>query len=512
MKLFFLTTLFLQTTVFATEYIAYFSQPIKELPEIRSGKITSKKTFGPNGQFLLIESNENFNTTQLAFTKIPNFKHLSPNNHISIPTEIPPSSNINGLWWQDAIQLSEAHEISEGSEDLVVAVIDTGVDYRHQDLKDSIFINSNEIPNNNIDDDQNGFVDDYYGYDFFSNLGGGMDDNGHGTHCAGIIAANGNFKGVAPKVKILPIKFLNNYGSGDILKAIEAINYAMIRGAKILTNSYGNPNNNQAFYEAVKIATNSGALFFAAAGNAKNDNDERGEYPANYSLKEVLSIGASNSSARKATFSNFGQLSVDLFAPGDNIYSLDLNNQYKIRSGTSMATPMAAGLAALIWSEHPQLNNQEIREILIKSSNQISSLYSYAQTPGVINALNGLKMIYPPSYFPIPRSKITSKEIVLESDSPYENNSRKTYELNLPNAKMISVHFNLIDVENAYDYLQIENTNGQILKKITGEFAAGDTQFFNQSKLIFRIVSDNTQVAKGFKIDRVNYVNDAGRK
>ena len=212
------------------------------------------------------------------------FISLSTNEKIKLYPTINNRNPSNGLWWQETIKQNQAHQINKGSSDIIVGVLDTGVDYLHNDLKENIFFNEKEIPANGIDDDNNGKIDDYYGFNFFSNYGSGMDDNGHGTHCAGIIASNGDLIGVAPNVKILPLKFLNNYGSGDIAKAIDAITYAVDMGAKILTNSYGNPNSNQAFLEAVNYAKENGVLFFAAAGNAKNDNDGRGGIPSQLPL------------------------------------------------------------------------------------------------------------------------------------------------------------------------------------------------------------------------------------
>ena len=413
---------------------------------------------------------------------MPTFKSLSNNLKIQLDLSTPNSKKIYQVlptnhWWQENIELNEAHKINKGDNETIVAVIDTGVDYLHQDLKNNVHINHKEIPSNGVDDDQNGYIDDYYGFNSFTGSGSGMDDNGHGTHCAGIVAANGQLKGVAPNVKILPLKFLNNYGQGDIAKAITAITYAVKMGAKIITNSYGNPNSNAAFLEAVKYASENGVLFFAAAGNAKNDNDLRGEYPANYHLDNVISVASNNSENRKSSFSNFGQLSVDIFAPGENIYSLDVNNRYKTRSGTSMATPMAAGIAALIWSEYPSLSSTEVASLIKTTSSKSANFYKLSQTPGTINALTALTKTKTPNIYPFPRSEIRTINYQLKSDSPYQNNTNKPYEISVPDSKAMSINFDLIDIENGYDYLQIESKSGAVLKKLRDMFPEADRIF-----------------------------------
>ena len=220
--------------------------------------------------------------------------------------------------------------------------------------------------------------------------------------------ANGTFKGVAPKVKILPVKFLDHYGRGDLANAIAGIGYSLKMGANILTNSYGNPNSSLAFKEAISLALEQNVLFIAAAGNAKNDNDARGEYPANYAVKNVISVGASNQGNGKADFSNYGQLSVSLFAPGQSIYSTDVNNQYKTRSGTSFATPIIAGIAALIWSEHPQLTAEEVASTINESTSHQQSLYKFSKFAGVANARDAVLLNTKPPYSPVPRSKLTT--------------------------------------------------------------------------------------------------------
>lgn len=222
------------------------------------------------------------------------------------------------------IDASEAWVGAQGSDEVVVGVIDTGVNITHPDLINNIYTNPNEIPDNGIDDDQNGFIDDVNGWDF------GNDDNTvfdlvdgdeHGTHVAGTIAASLNgigVVGVAPKVKIMPIKFLVN-GSGTTYDAIDAIYYAKQMGVKILNNSWGGGDYSQALYDAIEDCN---ALFVVAAGNDGINIDQAPSYPASYTCDNILSVASINNRGDLSDFSNFGKNSVDLAAPGEVILSV----------------------------------------------------------------------------------------------------------------------------------------------------------------------------------------------
>ncbi len=270
------------------------------------------------------------------------------------------------------LNAAEAWKITEGSAEVIVAVIDSGVDYFHPDLRNNIAVNAAEKNGRSgVDDDGNGYIDDVYGYDFFNDRANGYDDNGHGTHCAGIIAAEKNaigVRGIAPRVKILPIKFLGKNGSGDTADAIRAIDYAVSRGARILSNSWGGGGASQLLDDAIQRAINQGAIFVAAAGNSAMDNDETENYPANY--PNVISIGSSDSRDARSSFSNYGNKTVKLFAPGSAILSTYPNGQYRSLSGTSMATPQVSGAIALALSLEPNLSRANVTSDLCNSSVQ----------------------------------------------------------------------------------------------------------------------------------------------
>src|SRR5215203_2161576 len=255
------------------------------------------------------------------------------------------------------INALEASAVTNGDSNLVVAVIDDGVDFSHPDLAGRAWTNPGEVPNNNLDDDNNGYIDDVNGWDFY-NRDKTVHDAGvdaHGTHVSGTIAASVNGQGVvgvAPNVKIMALKFLGPEG-GYTSDAILAIQYAKAEGAKISNNSWGGGPYDQALYDAIN---NSGSLFGAAAGNWGGNNDICYPlYPASYDLPNILSVAAVNNQGNLADFSNYGATSVDISAPGVSILSSVPPATWESLSGTSMATPHATGAAALVASVEPAL-------------------------------------------------------------------------------------------------------------------------------------------------------------
>ncbi|MGF1512592.1 MAG: S8 family peptidase [Elainellaceae cyanobacterium] len=290
------------------------------------------------------------------------------------------------------IDAPEAWEISTGS-GVVVGVIDSGIDYTHPDLADSLWTNPGEIPGNNRDDDGNGYVDDYYGYDFVNDDGDPMDDNGHGTHVAGTIAASGSNQlgtiGVAPDAKVMALKFLDSDSQGSTFDAIQAIEYAMVMGADLTNNSWGGAGYSQALRDAIATSAYVGQTYIAAAGNVGSDNDIEPEYPASYDLDNVISVAASTPSDQLADFSNYGLTSVDVVAPGSSIYSTIPGGDYMARSGTSMATPHVTGIAALLLSAYPELSVDDLRAALLESVDPLP-LTNTVASGGRVNAHQAL--------------------------------------------------------------------------------------------------------------------------
>ena len=291
-----------------------------------------------------------------------------------------------GLNSTAGVNAEKAWTKTKGNSGVVVAVIDTGVDYDHYALKNSMWRNNGETFDG-TDSDGNGYVDDVFGVNVLKRTGDPKDDHGHGTHCAGIIAADSpSLKGIAPKVSIMGIKFLNKKGEGTLAGAIEAIEYAVNHGADVLSNSWGGKMGSEALEDAIRYAEKMGVLFVAAAGNNNRNNDRRATYPANYKIGNVISVAASTSSGMKSYFSNYGKETVDLFAPGSNILSSFLNNKTKSYSGTSMATPFVSGAAALYLSYRGKVHYSVVKDAIFEGVDYSSSFKNYVKTGGKLDA------------------------------------------------------------------------------------------------------------------------------
>ncbi|MCX7760997.1 MAG: S8 family serine peptidase [Hydrogenothermaceae bacterium] len=267
----------------------------------------------------------------------------------------------------------------------MVAVIDSGVKLDHPDLKDNIWKNPGETDcNNGIDDDNNGYIDDCYGWNFVDNNNNPMDDDGHGTHIAGIIGAvTNNSTGVAGvnwKIKIMPVKILDSNGNGDLLTLVKALKYAADNGAKVVNLSLGYPSSctyvdsSQALKDAIDYVKSKNVIIVAAAGNYSCDDDVYPFYPATLNVDNIISVGSSSSDDKLSYFSNYGKNSVDILAPGENIVSTYIDQTgYKSLSGTSMATPFVTGAVALILSNKTDIPNPfAVRDLIVNSADKNS--------------------------------------------------------------------------------------------------------------------------------------------
>ena len=311
-----------------------------------------------------------------AFAKSPGVERVEP-NYVVRPLLVPDDPLYGSLWGMDQIGGPDAWDLLTPS-DVLVAVIDTGVDYDHEDLAANMWVNPGETPGDGIDNDFNGFVDDVHGWDFYDNDPDPMDEEGHGTHVAGTIGAVGNnatgVAGACWGVEIMAVRFLGT-GGGTTVDAIEAVEYATLNGAKILNNSWGGGGYSRALYEMIAVSDGFGALFVAAAGNGGadgigDDNDAVPFYPASYANPNIISVAASTAGDALAGFSNFGAESVDLAAPGVSILSTYPGDSYTSMQGTSMAAPHVAGACALLWAWYPSLNPYEVRGLILNSAFQ----------------------------------------------------------------------------------------------------------------------------------------------
>lgn len=284
-----------------------------------------------------------------------------------------------------------------GSDDVVVAVLDTGVDYNHEDLTENMWRRPEKM--DPYRDNELGTIDDENGFNAIDGTDP-MDDNGHGTHCAGIIGAEGEnnlgIAGVNWKVQIMPLKFMNAGGSGSTKDAIEAINYVIDRkkagvNVRIISASWGSTQKSRALGDVIRKAYENDILFVAAAGNSSVDNDRNPHYPSSYDVPNVVSVAALDRHDALASFSNYGAKSVAIAAPGVDILSTWLGNEYEEKSGTSMATPVVSGVAALILAENPQMSVDDLKKKLLASTDPVAVLKGKTVTGGRINAAKALE-------------------------------------------------------------------------------------------------------------------------
>jgi thermitase len=277
-----------------------------------------------------------------------------------------------------------------------VAILDTGIDTDHPDLKSNVY-KSEDKPNNGKDDDKNGYVDDTYGLNVIKGKGSGEDDNGHGTHVSGIVGGRGNndvgVSGTCWSTKLLAVKFMNSKGKGSTSDAIAGIDYAVKQGFKIINCSFGSSSKSSSLHDAVDYAQDHNVLLVVAAGNDSENIDKDPLYPASYSDSNILAVAASTSDDTLADFSNFGSEAVDVAAPGESIYSTYLGGGYRILSGTSMAAPYAAGVAALLRKQESDATYGNLRYAIRHKVDKPSALNGKVAYDGRLNAEKALAAI-----------------------------------------------------------------------------------------------------------------------
>jgi subtilisin family serine protease len=389
-------------------------------------------------------------------------------------------------------------KVTKGSDKIVVALIDTGCDYTHPDLKDNIWVNEKESPANGgvpgKDDDGNGYIDDVYGYDFvsgdrtsFKGIPGDpdpMDDGGHGTHCAGSIGAKPNDgQGVAGlnwKVKIMCVRFLGDQG-GSTVDAYRAVRYARENGAMIMSNSWGGTgDDSQLFRAELRKAQDKGILFVVAAGNDGTNNDIKPHWPSNHRNEEfrgkrfdnVLSVAASDNQDAPADFSNYGHESVDVYAPGVAIVSTypqaltpPGRAPYATMSGTSMATPYVAGVAALMMAANPSLigNAKEVIRLINETADVNETLLGKVASNGRINAYKAVTaQLAGPKAAPVWQTK--AQKVNQRGFNTDLVDIR--HEIKVEGAKAIKVHFDFVQIEEPYDSIYIYDKDYRLISTV----------------------------------------------
>jgi subtilisin family serine protease len=404
------------------------------------------------------------------------------------------------------INALKAWDITRGSRAVKIAVIDTGVDYTHPDLKANMWVNTKEIANNGIDDDGNGYIDDVYGYDFANNDSDPMDGNGHGTHCSGTIGAVHNnqtgVSGVMADVSIMAVKFLGDDGSGSLEAAIKAIDYATMMDVDLMSNSWGGGGRSEALLEAIQRASDKGIIFTAAAGNSSSNNDATPSYPASYQTPNMVAVAALTAQNGLASFSSYGKTSVHIAAPGHNILSTVSGGKYDVYSGTSMATPHVSGVLGLLLAKEGRMPHEIMRERLTMTGVPVTALRNKTTTASRIDAYNLLTNTRPERSGPKDNSW-KSRSMVIESAHPYVDNANDSQTITVPGAKYIRVKFAKYELEQGYDYVRVADSAGNTVEKVTGTGTNYTTDYVEGDSLTINFVSDRSMSKWGYLIQEI---------
>lgn len=406
------------------------------------------------------------------------------------------------------IKAEEAWELSRGSKEVVVAVIDTGLDYTIEDLKDNAWVNEKELNGKpDVDDDGNGFIDDIHGYDFVNKDGDPMDDHGHGSHVSGTIGAQGDngkdVAGVNWNVRIMGVKFLSAEGSGTLEDAVLSIDYATQMGAMMSNNSWGGGGYSKALEEAIERANAANSLFVAAAGNHNANNDEEPSYPASYPVANVMSVAAIDNRGQLASFSCYGRKSVHIGAPGVKVLSTTPQG-LQSWSGTSMATPHVTGVAALLKAYQPTLSAVEIKQRLLATASPLTALKSRTSSGGLVNAYAALTNTVPPPN-PNDPENWAKMEYALSSAHPLANNLKQEFKIKVPGVKRFSIYFSKFEMETGYDTATIIDGAGSAIGTMSGNQSDSFSVTIDGEEATILLATDVSQESYGFDISHIAY-------
>lgn len=333
----------------------------------------------------------------------PKFKTRKTTN----PSVIMNDPEISKKWGLKESQALDAWQLTTGSREIIVAIADTGIDINHPDIKNNLWRNPGESgkdaqgrdkATNGVDDDNNGYIDDVHGWNFAHGNHDLKDTHGHGTHIAGIIGAEGGnnygVTGVAPKVSLMILKYFNpESASGNLTNTIKAFNYAVQMNAHIINYSGGGTEFSQPEFLAVKRAEQKGILFVAAAGNERSNSDYNKYYPADYDLDNIISVTAINPTQRVLSSSNYGVHTVDIAAPGENIYSTLPDSSFGPMTGTSQATAFVSGVAALLMAHNRDFDAKAVRKYILRTGDNLEWLKSKTKTSKKLNVYRALTML-----------------------------------------------------------------------------------------------------------------------
>lgn len=404
------------------------------------------------------------------------------------------------------IDARKAWMLETGRREVIVAVIDTGVNYRNPELVPNIYTNQAELNGlPGVDDDNNGCVDDIHGCDFSGKDGDPMDVFGHGTHVSGTIgaSADGNgIVGVAWNVTILPVRFLGDDGGGSLADAIKSIDYAVAMKANIMNNSWGGGGFSQTLMDSIVRAKNAGILFLAAAGNNGNDNDASPEYPASYPVDNIISVAALDPTGAVADFSNIGKNSVHIAAPGVNVTSYTMRG-LESWSGTSMACPHVAGVAALLLSQDMNQDYATIKSRLLASARPLAGTRGRVAT-GMVNAYYALTNTTAPQDPDDPFFWQKQTENI-STVHPYVQNTKQDWTITVPGATKIAVYFSKFETEAGYDKVTFKNAAGVVVGTMSGKLGETYGPVVSGDTLTMSFSSDDTVNSYGFDLNGVAF-------
>lgn len=316
--------------------------------------------------------------------------------------------SINQAWGLKKSDAARAWSVTKGSRDILVCVIDTGIDIQHEDIKSNLWVNQGETgldkngkdkATNGIDDDGNGFIDDVHGWNFVANNNKLDDNHGHGTHIAGIIGAEaGNGKGItgiAPEVSLMILKYYDPKvpGTDNLRNTVQSIKYCVDQGAHIINYSGGGTEFSKEEHDAIAEANQKGILFVAAAGNERSNSDQHHYYPADYPLDNIISVTAIDPSTQVLASSNYGVETVDIAAPGQNILSCLPGNAYGYMTGTSQATAFVSGAAALVMAHKQSFTAREVKKYILATGDAQAQLASKTSTSRQLNLYKALTIL-----------------------------------------------------------------------------------------------------------------------
>jgi len=437
-----------------------------------------------------------------------------------LPQSVPNDPRFNQLWGMQNlgqndpsgragkvgsdIKAPQAWAIEKGSKNVVVAVIDTGVDYNHKDLKNNMWVKPGTT--------------DVHGYNAINNTENPMDDHSHGTHCSGTIGGEGDnaegVTGVSWNVSIMGVKFLSAQGGGTLADAVKAIDWATNNGAHIMSNSWGGGGFSQALLDSIQRASDKGIIFIAAAGNDSANNDSSPGYPASYQVPNVISVAAGNNLDAMSSFSNYGRSTVHLMAPGENVMSSIVGGSYASYSGTSMATPHVSGAAALLLAKEPSLTPVQVKERLMATSDKLKAYRTKLISGGRLNVYNLITNTIPPGFITIPDSAWSLPIAnMIASKSPYDHNTRATWTVKKEGAKFIRLHFAKFRTESGYDKLRITSGSGELIEELSGRVGAADgfwTTEVEGDTINLEFIADDSVNDEGFVIDSFQWTEFSG--